>query len=308
MIEVFGFNQLRKVFPKTVLAIGVFDGVHAGHQQLIKRAVNEARKIGGTAMVMTFFPHPVQVLKPELQLPMLVSLKYRLKLIAQLGVDVCLVVKFSKTFSQLNPMAFIENILLKKINPHEVFIGYDFRFGKDREGSLNLLQSIAREKGFRVNIVHAIKRRQKPISSTLIRNLIVEGNLSRAGSLLGRRVSLLGTVRRGDARGKSLGFPTANIDPNCEVIPPAGVYAVRIEIGQYSYRGMANIGRRPSFKRKNSPLNIEVHIFNFKKNIYGQDIIVEFVKKLRDEKMFNSKEALIQQLKNDELRAKRVIP
>ncbi len=300
-------GQNKIIFRNVVLAIGVFDGLHRGHQQLIKKVIARARKTRGTAMVMTFWPHPVHVLKPEIRLPLLVSLEHRLKLFENLGVDVCVVVPFTLQFSQLSPKEFIENYLVRKLKPVEVFVGYDFRFGHARSGGLDLFQQEGEEFGFKVNIFDAVKGGRHIISSTRIRELISCGDLHKASRLLGRSVSLMGTVCRGDARGKKLGFPTANINLTCEVIPPCGVYAVRVILSKKKFYGMANIGRRPSFHKEDGRINIEVHIFNFHQKIYGQEIIVEFFKKIRDERMFNSKDQLIEQLKRDEKKARKLL-
>ena len=294
-------------FRNVVLAIGVFDGLHRGHQQLIKKAIARARKIKGTSMVMTFWPHPVHVLRPEIRLPLLVSLEHRLRLMRDLGVDVCVVAPFTLQFSRLSPKEFIEEYLVEEIQPVEVFVGYDFRFGHARSGGLDLFQKEGEEYGFKVNILGAVKGEHHVISSTRIRELISCGDLNRAARLLGRLVSLMGTVCRGDARGKTLGFPTANIHLTCEVIPPCGVYAVQVVFGKRKLFGMANIGRRPSFQKEDGRINVEVHIFNFHQKIYGQEIIVEFFKKIRDERMFNSKDQLIEQLKRDEKKARKLL-
>lgn len=294
-------------FRNAVLAIGVFDGLHRGHQELIRKVIARAREIKGTAVVMTFWPHPVHVLKPEVRLPLLVSLEHRLRLMEDLGVDVCVVIPFTQQFSQLSPKEFIERYLAKKIKPVEVFVGYDFRFGHDRSGGLDLFRQEGEAYGFKVNILDAVKGEHHVISSTRIRELISRGELGRAARLLGRTVSLMGTVCRGDARGKALGFPTANIHLTCEVIPPNGVYAVRVTVGTRKFIGMANIGRRPTFHKEDGRINVEVHIFNFQKKIYGQEIIVEFFRKIRDERMFNSKDQLIGQLKRDERKARKLL-
>lgn len=300
-------TQNKINFRNAVLAIGVFDGLHRGHQQLIKKVIARARKVKGTATVMTFWPHPVHVLKPEIRLPLLVSLEHRLRLLEDLGVDVCIVVPFTPQFSQLSPKEFIEKYLVRKIKPVEVFVGYDFRFGHDRSGGLDLFRTEGGEFGFKVNILQAVKGERHVISSTRIRELISRGDLSRASRLLGRTVSLMGTVCRGDARGKKLGFPTANINLSCEIIPPVGVYAVRVILGRKKFIGMANIGRRPTFHKEDGRINVEVHIFDFKRTIYGQEIIVEFFKRIRDERMFNSKDQLVAQLKRDEKKSRKLL-
>ncbi len=292
---------------KTFLAIGVFDGVHRGHQSLIKRAVAKAKHQGAISVVVTFDPHPVHVLYPEIYCPLLVSLPHRLKLIKDLGVDVCMVIRFTKIFSKLSPEEFIQDYLIRKIHPREVFVGDDFRFGQNRSGDLNFFQAAARRYGFKVNIVSAVKEKSAAISSTRIRKLIAAGNIRAASRLMGRLVSVLGTVIKGEARGKDLGFPTANIDPDCDFLPPCGVYLVYANVYDQRLKGIANIGIRPSFDHqgKNGKIVFEVHILDFNKNIYGQEIIIEFIKRLRDEIKFPSQKELIGQIKMDERKARR---
>ncbi len=297
-------EEVHPQYPNPVIAIGVFDGVHRGHQELIRRAVRRARAVKGTAVVLTFWPHPVQVLKPEIHLPLLTSLPHRLQLIEALGVDLCVIIPFTRAFSQLSPQQFIEKYLIKRFKPKDIFVGYDFRFGKNRTGDMKIFRAMGKDHGFHVTTIEAIKGQQSVISSTHIRELIATGQLRRAGQLLGRPVSLMGVVVRGDARGKTLGFPTANINPSFEVLPPSGVYVVNVKVGKIIYHGMANVGRRPSFHKGNGRINIEVHIFNFHKMIYGQSILIEFLRKIRDEKAFNSKEQLIEQLHKDEKKAR----
>ena len=306
MKVIYGVSNIKQKFNHAVIAIGVFDGLHRGHQQLIDQAIREAKRIKGTAIVMTFWPHPAHVLRPEIRLPLLVSLPHRLKLLEGMGVDACIVIPFTKFFSRLYPGQFIKDYLVKNIKPAEVFVGYDFRFGKDRLGDLHLFKEIAKTFGFKVNVLQAIKGGTHAISSTRIRELVAQGEFVQAGRLLGRPVSIMGTVYRGDARGKTLGFPTANIDPDGELIPPCGVYAVRVLIDQKKYDGMANIGRRPSFKNDNK-ITIEAHIFRFQKQIYNKTIIVQFIKKIRNEKFFFSKEQLIHQLRKDEVKSKEIL-
>ena len=294
-----GKDKLR--LRNAVVAVGVFDGIHRGHQALIECAVRRARALKGQAVVMTFWPHPVCVLHPDVYLPMIVSLSYRLKLIAALNVDTAIVVKFTKAFSGLSPEKFIKDYLVKFLRPKEVFVGDDFRFGQNRSGSLKYFKEEGRRFGFKVDIVHPVKGDDKKISSTLIRQLIAGGKLKKAKELLGREVSILGKVAKGDGRGRTLGFKTANIYPDCEVIPPLGVYAVWATISGKRWKAMANVGRRPSFKSYEDGVVIEVHIFDFNQNIYGKEIVVEFLDHIRDEKAFSSRENLVEQLHRDEV-------
>ena len=292
---------------KTFLAIGVFDGVHRGHQFLIRQVVAKAKSEGALSVVMTFDPHPVHILHPQMYCPLLVSLPYRLKLIEDLGVDVCMVIHFTKKFSRLTPEQFIQDYLVKKIHPQKVFIGDDFRFGQNRSGDLNFFKTAARRYGFKVKIVFALKNKSEAISSTRIRCLIASGNLDAAARLLGRLVSVRGTVVRGDSRGKELGFPTANIHPDCDSLPPCGVYLVDVNVNHQRLKGMANIGVRPSFhhQKKTDKTIIEAHILDFNQNIYGQEMVIEFIKKIRNEIKFPSQEKLTAQIKMDERKARK---
>ena len=300
MKVLYGLGQARKNFKNCVLAIGVFDGLHVGHQELIRTMIRRARTSGSQAIVLTFSSHPVHVLHPEIPLSLIVSFDYRLKLIEDLGVDGCFVVRFTKKFAHLSPDKFIRNYLIDGLKAQAVFVGDDFRFGQNRTGTIEIFKELGRRWELEVHGVHPVLGNRHKVSSTDIRSLIVQGKLDEAKKYLGRNVSIMGTVRQGDLRGRALGFPTANIYPTHEVIPPLGVYAVKVVIGKKKYHGMTNIGRRPSFPSRNELINIETHIFNFKKNIYGQKIIVEFINRIRDEKAFLSKEKLVAQLEKDE--------
>lgn len=293
-------------FRRPVLAIGVFDGVHIGHRKLLTQVVKTAREIRGTPMVMTFSPHPVHVLHPEVNLPLISSLDYRLKLFQKLGIKVVVVVEFTKRFSKLSPAAFIKRYLHDPFHPAEIFVGDDFRFGQNRSGSIEIFQRYASTHGFNVCSIKPVAGELGKVSSTQIRHYIIKGNLAKAKRFLGHPVSLVGKVVRGDQRGRLLGFPTANIKPGNTLLPPQGVYAVRVEIGNQSYLGMTNIGQRPSF----TPLDeiiVETNIFNFRGNLYNKNITLQFIKKIRNERAFPSSAVLIQQLQNDAKRAKQIL-
>ena len=309
MKVIHGISHVEQRFRRPVLAIGVFDGVHRGHRQLIKRAIRRARSLKGVAVVMTFSPHPVHVLRPDVSLPLLTSLKHRLRLIEDLGADVCLVVRFTRRFARLSPEQFVGRYLRRKIGPEEIFVGDDFRFGHDRAGGLKELREAGRRYGFKVNIVKSVLRQGRNISSTLIRRYIQKGELRKAAGFLGHPVSVSGRVIRGASRGKKLGYPTANIKPISEIIPPPGVYLVRVLLDKKTYPGMANIGYQPSFRKKDSRqekhLHVEVHILDFRGEIYKKEVTLEILKKIRDEKKFPSSEQLAAQLRRDERRARR---
>ncbi len=299
-----GIASVKGKFKNSVVAIGVFDGLHLGHQLLIRNAVKRAKALGVKAIVMTFDPHPVHVLRPENQLPLLVSLPFRLKLIAALGVDAVVVVRFTKTFSHLSPQQFILKYLVRPFSPREIIVGDDFRFGQNRSGTISVFMDAGPKYAFEVLSVKTGKKGHKKFSSTAARDAIAVGNLKKAFLILGRPVSLLGSVVRGDQRGKTLGYPTANMIPSGEILPPLGVYCVRIVLGRQSFLGIANVGVRPSFHKEDRQ-NVEVHIFDFKKNIYGKEICVAFLHKIRNEMYFPSSKDLVAQIKRDETFARK---
>ena len=285
---------------KSAIAIGIFDGVHRGHQLLIKSMVAQARRLKAKAVVITFFPHPAHVLRPDVFLPYLMSLEHRLKLLESLGADVVYIIRFNKRFAKIDPVYFIEKVLVAQLGVKSVYVGDNFRFGKDRSGDINLFKKLSHKHGYRMHAVKTLKQSGEVISSGRLRRLIPAGELKQASHLLGRPVSILGKVIRGAARGKSLGYPTANIQYECDILPPCGVYAVRVIWKKKSFYGMANLGFRPSFKEKAPKAQLEVHIFDFNRSLYGQEILVEFLQKTRDEHRFASKEALVCQIQKDE--------
>ena len=297
----------KKRFKSAVVAIGVFDSLHQGHRRLVREVVRKAKAIGGTSIVMTFFPHPLHILRPRKKVPLVVSLSHRLRLIQEMGVDVCVVVKFTREFSSLSPQKFMEKYFYKMIKPKEIVVGYDFRFGKNRAGDARFLEEQGLAHGIRVHVISAVKKKDVVISTTKIRRLIKKGKLQEAQGLLGRPVSILGTVRKGAGRGKRLGYPTANVIPSDKIFPPNGVYLVEVAINTRKFRGMANVGTRPSFTEEDPCKLIEVHIFNFSKNIYEKEIEIIFLKKIRDEKKFSSKEKLIGQIKKDEVKIRKML-
>ncbi len=296
-------SQIRKRYPRPVVAIGIFDGLHRGHQAVIRRAVSRAAKIKGTPVVMTFSPHPVHVLNPRAFCPLIISLPHRLQLIAAMGVRVCWVVAFTRRFARLDPEAFIRRYLAEPLAPKEIIVGEDFRFGQQRRASAAVLQERGGMFGCEVRRL-PVGSGIKAISSSRIRRAIAIGDLRRAAWLLGRPFSILGEVVHGDSRGSSLGYPTANLHPERQLLPPSGVYIVEAKVGNNHYPAMANLGRRPSFK-KMARVNLEVHIFNLRRDLYGRRILVKFLKKIRDERVFRSQAELVQQIRADEEQARR---
>ncbi|MFT5170234.1 MAG: riboflavin kinase/FMN adenylyltransferase, partial [Candidatus Omnitrophota bacterium] len=307
MKKIFGIGQITKRVSKCILVIGVFDGVHIGHQKLIEQAKKRADQIGSKVVVMTFAPHPVHVLRPEKFLPLIVPLNRRLELLESYGIDATLVVKFTKRFAKISAESFIKRYIADKIKPTEIIVGDDFKFGSDRRGGLEFFKAQGARYGFNVAPVKCVKKKTSKIGSTMIRECIINGDLKEASRYLGRSVAVIGVVKKGYARGRKLGFPTANIYPTDVLLPPVAAYAVHIKLGTKVYDGMANVGYRPSFKQKDKKKNLEVHIFDFKRSIYGQVITVQFIQKIRSEKIFSSKEELITQLKVDEGKVRRIL-
>ncbi|MDD5072517.1 MAG: bifunctional riboflavin kinase/FAD synthetase [Candidatus Omnitrophica bacterium] len=290
---------------KTVLAIGIFDGVHIGHRRIISAAIREAKKRRAESVIVTFDPHPLKVLSPHISVPSIMSASHRLRLICALGADRCCVLKFDRKFSRLSPRDFAGKVLSAGFNASKVFIGSNFVFGKDNTGNAAALKELGREYGFEVKVVPMVRAGRETVSSSAIRRYIINGKLNEAARMLGRPVSIYGTVVSGKKRGRLLGYPTANIDPHHEAIPPAGVYAVRVRRGRRRYGGALFIGK-PSTFGETEPV-IEVHIFDFHEFIYHEDIEVEFVSRLRGVRKFRDHEALIAQIKRDDKLARKIL-
>jgi len=299
MKVIYGVKNIRK-FPKPVVAIGVFDGVHRGHRKILKSVVRKARRIQGTSTVLTFWPHPQ---KEE----SLYSFKHRLRLISELGIDVCVILRFNKSLARTSAHDFIRNILFKKLGVSYIFVGSNFKFGKSAQGNVLALRKACQEYHFKVRVFPVTRLNGLPVSSTLIRTLIKKGDLATAQRLLSRPVSILGTVIKGISFGKKLGIPTANIDPHHEVIPPNGVYAVRLNLRNKNFKGACYIGPKPAFLRKQAEENIEVHIQKFNKNIYGETLEIQFIRKIRSPRNFSSPKALAAQIRKDILKSSTTI-
>jgi riboflavin kinase/FMN adenylyltransferase len=310
MKVIYGINKIRK-FRKPVLALGVFDGLHRGHRRILKAVADKAKRIRGTSTVVTFWPHPQRE-------GSIYSLEHRLRLISEVGIDICIVIRFNKRFSQIPAEDFIRGILVNKIGAQYIYVGRNFRFGKEARGDFKTLDKLSHMYNFKLKAFDIIKINNQPISSTYIRRLIAKGKLSAAGKLLSRPVSVLGTVIKGTSLASRLGFPTANINPHHEVLPPSGVYTVSAIFNNKKFKGVSYIGTRPTFSRQGGiprryvggkqqkQKHIEVYIFNFKKNIYGKYLEIQFIKKIRNERKFNSPQYLVKQVKKDIAQTRRI--
>src|SRR5262244_2309857 len=291
-------------YPKPVLALGNFDGVHLGHQAIFQHVVARAKEVAGTSMMFTFEPHPLQVLAPEKAPPLLTTYEQKICLIAAFGILVGLRVPFTEQFARQEPMEFVREVLWRRLGIHEVVVGHDFRFGHRRAGTVDFLQAQAEHFGYQVTVIPAIMQDDTVVSSSNIRRLLLEGHVEQAARLLGRYYAIEGPVVEGFRRGRQLGFPTANVCPINAIVPRKGVYAVRVEWDQRLYPGVANIGYNPTFG--NQALSVEAHLFDVEANLYGATIRVEFLHRIRDERKFASVEELVAQIACDAQQARMV--
>ena len=296
-------NQLRQPLTNPVLTIGNFDGVHRGHLALFDRVKERAKSIRGQSALMTFNPHPIKVMKPGNGPPLITLTQQKLELIADADIDVIFCIPFTKRFAAISARDFIQDILVRKIGIKELVVGYDYTFGHGREGNIELLQEMGKTWGFMVHVVEPVHVGDKLVSSTSIRNLVQDGNLSEARELLGRDYQICGTVVRGKNRGgRLLGFPTANLKLIDELVPKGGVYAVKVVIGNQTYNGVTNIGYNPTFGT--GPFSVETHLLDFKGDLLGKNIHIRFIERLRDEQTFGSIEDLAGQIGRDVHRAR----
>jgi riboflavin kinase/FMN adenylyltransferase len=301
-----GIEALRENYPNTVITIGNFDGLHLGHQKILEAVKRRSEELKGTSMVVTFDPHPVKVLAPEKEIKMLTTFKERARILDAIGIKVLLCINFTREFANFSPDAFIEDILVKKINAKEIVIGPDYAFGKNRKGTTELLKKRGLELGFRVKIVKSVEVDGDVVSSSRIRKLLLKGNVHEASTLFGRAYSIEGNVIRGAGRGeKLLHVPTANITTPNELVPKEGVYAVRVGVKDKFYDGVANIGEKPTFDDPEK--SYEVHIFNFADNLLGEHLRIYFIDWIRNQKSFPDALALEKQIREDIEHAKETL-
>ena len=306
MTLIYDLEKLEKPLRNPVLTIGNFDGVHKGHLVLFDLVKDKARSIDGQSAVMTFEPHPIKVMKPGNGPLMITPTQQKLRLIEDTGIDVIFCISFTKEFASITAGDFVRNILVERIGIKELVVGYDYTFGRGREGNIELLKDMGSSFDFKVHIVEQIRIDDMLVSSTSIRNFVQEGNLAEAKKLLGRDYQICGTVVKGEDRGgRLLGFPTANLQLIDELIPKPGVYAVKVFIDDQIHNGVTNIGYNPTFG--NHPLSVETHILDFSEDLLEKTIRVNFVERLRDEKTFESVEDLTAQIEQDILLARAIL-
>ena len=298
-----GLHNLQPYSQGCILTIGNFDGVHRGHQQLLNLLIQSAKQLHIPAVAMTFEPHPKEYFATQALPPRLSSIREKMTLLQEIPINHLICLSFNQRFANLSAQAFVETILVEKLNIRQLIIGEDFQFGRDRQGNFNYLLAMAKKYHFSVIQAPTLYEGEQRISSSLIRELLTNGDLQTAQQLLGRRYSMVGRVVKGHQRGRLIGFPTANINLHRAISPLLGVYAVEIYgVGQSPLYGVANLGSRPTVDGSNTLL--EVHIFDFNQEIYGRHLHVDFCKKLRNEQKFSSVEQLKQQIITDAEQAK----
>jgi riboflavin kinase/FMN adenylyltransferase len=285
-----------------VLTVGNFDGLHLGHRAILERVVRRARDLEGEAVVYTFDPHPRKVLQPEAPPGLLTTLEQKTELLEKFGVDVLIVEPFTLEFAGTPPESFIRDVLHERIRPLEVYVGYDFHFGRDRAGSMRMLTEMGPRLGFAVAILPEVTLGEGDVNSTRIREVLAEGRVEEAALMLGRPYSVRGSVVAGERRGRTLGFPTANLEPENQVLPAAGVYAGRLRFldaglpaREVELPSVANVGTRPTFGASERVL-VEAHLLDFRGELYGRRVEFAFQHHLRPERRFPSVELLREQI------------
>lgn len=304
MSETVSSTALPRLAEGAVITVGTFDGVHLGHRDLLGRVAQRAAGRGLPGLLVTFDPHPLEVVNPSAAPLLLTTTSEKLEAIAETGLDYAVVVPFTRSLASLDPAAFVERVLLDRYCVRELLIGHDHGFGRGRAGDIHMLRDLGRRHGFAVEVVDAVAVDDVPVSSSAIRRAVSYGDLDTARKMLGRPYAFSGRVVRGNERGRLLGFPTLNIALTSarKLLPPAGVYAVLLQSERGTFGGMMNLGPRPTFD--DLTLSLEVHLFDATGNWYDTKVRVEFVERLRDVVRFDSPEALMAQLRADERAAR----
>ena len=297
-MKIFHGTENANISRPTVLTLGVFDGLHLGHQKIMETVVNRARVVGAIPTAITFDPHPRAVLYPENSPPLLQTLDQRLANFEVLGIEQAIIVRFDKKFANQDAEKFLRDIIYERLHAKEVYLGHGFAFGKNRGGNIELLRKMSEELGFCADEVAEVKIRGQRISSSKIRELLKDGKVNFARRMLGRPYGVEGLIVRGDRRGHTIGFPTANLKPKNRVIPKYGVYATATLIGGVWKKSITNVGIRPTFEDGKEP-SIETYVFDFDGNLYGDVLRVRFLHRIRDERKFGGIEELKAQITKD---------
>ncbi len=300
---ILGIDQLKRPLRNPVVTLGNFDGIHLGHQKIFSKVKEEASKIQGEAVVITFEPHPLKVLSPDKFPPLLTPFRKKMLLIEKSGIDIVLCIQFSLAFSKTSPYDFIKDVLVAKVGARKIIVGYNYHFGRGKEGDVDFLKTIGQRFNIDVEVMGPLKIGDTTVSSSKIRELIRDGNVDQASQLLGRDYLVIGKVVEGAKRGHTLGFPTANLEISDELYPKSGVYAVRVLWNHRSFYGVANVGWNPTFQsdREGKPgkFSFEVYILGFDQDIYGDEIEVHFMRRIRDEVRFRTTSELVTQIQKD---------
>ena len=299
-------SELSKLRGPLFLAIGVFDGVHLGHQAVISTSAQHARAANGTPVVVTFDPHPEKVLRPKTAPHLLTATPHKIALIRDLGMAHLLIITFDKQFAATEPEEFVHELMEHSNSLREICVGHEWSFGKNRRGNLKLLNQFGARFDFGVVGIPPVTVNGELVSSTTIRKAVETGDLAKAAQMLGREYTVLGTVVSGDNRGKKIGFPTANLSAHNEQFPPNGVYFAEAKLEGVIYPGVVNLGYRPTVDTKKSERILEIHLFDFDHDIYGKDLEVRFIRYLRPETKFESVEALVRQIGLDVKQARKL--
>lgn len=300
-------SELSRLRGPIFTAIGVFDGVHLGHQAVISTSAAHAREAGGTPVVVTFDPHPAKVLRPEKAPHLLTATQHKIALIRELDVAHLLVVQFDRAFAETPPEEFVRQLVQHAKPLREICVGHEWSFGRKRAGNLALLQKLGAENQFNVVGIKPVAVNGTVVSSTAIREAVEKGELARAAEMLGREYTILGTVKKGAQLGRTLGFPTANLSAHSEQFPPNGVYAAEATLNGAVLRGVVNLGYRPTIDQAKPERLLELHLFDLNRDIYGQDVEVRFLRYLRAEQKFGSLDDLKAQIARDVEAARLVV-
>jgi len=303
-----GIQQLKKRLTHPVVTIGNFDGVHRGHQMIIKTAIEQARARKGVCVAYTFRPHPQVALNPAAQIQLLSTYEEKLRILEALGVDITIEEPFSREFSTVAPEQFFKDVLLRQISAEAIVVGYDFGFGKERKGQLDILVTLCRQSGVELTVIQPQKTDGEVASSSRVRQHLLGGQIESATHLLNRHFSYRGVVVKGDGRGRKIGFPTANLKLENKLVLPNGVYATWALAFAVKYPSVTNVGVRPTFQQDlELPAIVETHILDQTIDLYGNTLEVQFVKKLRDEKKFSGIEDLKNQIQLDAQAARQIL-